>query len=345
MVFLWRVEADVIKVTMVSESEFTVQGHGVHTAYVELTNALKKRDDVEVVVNKYVSADITHIHTVGAYSLRHLLFGSSKKVVSAHIVPDSLVGSLIGAKLWLPFAKLYLRWFYNRADLLFAVSDETKRSLEKLGVKKPIEVVYNLVDTSRYITTAADKVIARKTLDIADDAWVVVGAGQVQPRKRVDSFVAAAKQLPGVTFLWVGGMPFGKLAAEHGSMQHMIDTAPKNFICTGVVEHETVKLYYQAADVFWLPSEQETFGLVVVEGAAAGLPVLLRDIPDYDETFRDGATMVTEETVVAALEKLRTDKAVYSKAHDQAIERIAKRFDSVAGAEHVVQIYKKLLGS
>ena len=54
-----------IKVTMVSESEFTVQGHGVHTAYVELTNALKKRADVEVVVNQFGESDITHIHTVG----------------------------------------------------------------------------------------------------------------------------------------------------------------------------------------------------------------------------------------------------------------------------------------
>jgi 1,2-diacylglycerol-3-alpha-glucose alpha-1,2-galactosyltransferase len=116
------VEKDV-RVTQVSESEFTVQGHGVHTAYKELTNALKKRDDVEVVVNQYTQTDITHIHTVGLYSLRHLLFSPSKKVVSAHIVPESLVGSLVGVKLWLPLAKLYLRWFYNRADLLFAVSD------------------------------------------------------------------------------------------------------------------------------------------------------------------------------------------------------------------------------
>ena len=332
-----------IKVTMVSESEFTVQGHGVHTAYVELTNALKKRADVEVVVNQFGKSDITHIHTVGFYALRHLLARGSKKVVSAHIVPDSLVGSLVGAKLWLPLAKLYLRWFYNRADVLFAVSDETKRSLEKLGIKKPIEVVYNLVDTSRYTTTPADKAAARKALEIHEDAWVVVGSGQVQPRKRVDDFIAAARELPDMEFIWVGGMPFGKLAADHGAMQHMIETAPENFHCTGVIAHEAVRQYYQAADVFWLPSEQETFGLVAVEAAAAGLPVVLRDIHDYDETFKDGAVMVAEDEVVPALEHLHRDSKAYGQARELATERIAKRFDSVAGAARVVEIYRNLL--
>lgn len=331
-----------IKVTMVSESEFTVQGHGVHTAYVELTNALKRRDDVEVVVNKFGKSDVTHLHTVGIYALRHLLSGSSKKVVSAHIVPDSLVGSLIGAKLWLPLASQYLRWFYNRADMLFAVSDETKRTLVSLGVKKPIEIVYNLVDTSRYRTTPADKAAARKALGIADDAWVVVGSGQVQPRKRVDDFVRAAKELPEVQFVWVGGMPFGKLAADYGAMQQMIETAPDNFSCTGVVAHEAVKQYYQAADVFWLPSEQETFGLVVVEAAAAGLPVILRDIPDYAETFASDALLCKPEQVVGMLSMLRDDKKFYAEATHQA-GAIAKRFDSVAGAERVTTIYKKLL--
>lgn len=331
-----------MKINVVSESEFTVQGHGVHTAYVELTNALKKLGcDVET--NTWREADLTHIHTVGTYALRHLLLRPGKKIVSAHVVPDSFVGSLVGAKLWLPFARVYLRWFYNRADVIFAVSDETKRELVALGVKKPIEIVYNLIDTSRYRTTAADKIAARKNLGIAKDTWVLVGAGQVQPRKRIDSFIETAKKLPDMQFVWVGGMPFGKLAAEHKRMAEMIETAPENFSCTGVVKLEDVKQYYQAADAFWLPSEQETFGLVVVEAAAAGLPVVLRDIPDYNETFRDGAVMVTDETVSSALERLRTDTSFYERQRKLAKERIVVRFDSVEGAKRVEKIYEELL--
>lgn len=332
-----------MKVSVVSESEFTVQGHGVHTAYVELTNALKKIDDIDIVVNKAGPSDVTHLHTVGVYALRRLLFDRSKKVVSAHIVPASLVGSLAGAKLWLPLANVYLRWFYNRADMLFAVSDSTKRELEQLGVKKPIEIVYNLIDTSRYATSRSDKQNARRRLGIAEDEWVVVGAGQVQPRKRVDDFVAAARQLPDMRFIWVGGMPFGKLAADHSEMKRVVDTAPENVTFTGVIDHAEVKQYYQAANVFWLPSEQETFGLVVVEAAATGLPVLLRDIPDYAETFAAEAVLSTADQFVGMLRILKDDAGFYDKARSHAAT-IARRYDSVNGAKKVVAIYRNLLG-
>ncbi len=343
MVFPERTKENVaLKVSVVSESEFTVQGHGVHTAYVELTNALKKIDGIEVVVNQTGPADITHLHTVGFYSLRRLLFDKSKKVVSAHIVPASLVGSLVGASLWLPLAKLYLRWFYNRADMLFAVSDETKRELEQLGVKKPIEVVYNMIDTSWYTTTDADKERARELLGIKSDAWVVVGAGQVQPRKRVDDFVRVAGELSDQQFVWVGGMPFGRLAADNKQMQSLMDNAPKNVRFTGVIKHEEVKAYYQAADVFWLPSEQETFGLVVVEAAAANLPVVLRNIPDYKETFANDVLLVNEETVTDTLQMLRDDSKFYSASRARA-KVIAERYDSTANASKVIDIYKQLL--
>lgn len=331
-----------MKISVVSESEFTVQGHGVHTAYIELTNALRKVEGVEIVVNKKGPCDITHIHTVGLYALVRLLFDRSKKVVSAHIVPASLVGSLVGANLWLPLARLYLRWFYNRADMLFAVSDETKRELQALGVVKPIEIVYNLIDTSRYANTPDIKREARRELGLSESDWMIVGAGQVQPRKRVDDFVRVARLLPDMKFTWVGGMPFGKLAADNKSMQSMIDSAPANVHFTGIIDHEKVRAHYLAADVFWLPSNQETFGLVVVEAAAAGLPVVLRDIPDYKETFADDAILCSDETIVGMLEMLRNDPSFYeqSKTHAAAI---ARRYDSVAGAQEVLAIYRKLL--
>lgn len=331
-----------MRISVVSESEFMTKGHGVHTAYIELTNALRKLPDVKVVVNKTGPADITHIHTVGLYSLYRLLFDRSKKVVSAHVVPASFIGSLVGANLWLPLAKIYLRWFYNRADMLFAVSDETKRELLALGVKKPIEIVYNLIDTAQYTTTPADKVAARQRLDIDTDAWVVVGAGQVQPRKRVDDFVAVAKQLPDMQFVWVGGMPFGKIAADNKAMQRMMDTAPDNVLFTGIIDHADVKAYYQASDVFWLPSEQETFGLVVVEAAAVGLPVVLRDIPDYKETFADLATLCSIDNTVRVLASFRTDPAKYAGAVENSSE-IALRYDSASGAKAVLMIYAKLV--
>ena len=54
-----------LTVNMISESEFTVQGHGVHTAYKEITDALRKKKDVDIEVNTDRPADIIHIQTMG----------------------------------------------------------------------------------------------------------------------------------------------------------------------------------------------------------------------------------------------------------------------------------------
>lgn len=331
-----------VRVNVISESAFGIQGHGVHTAYLEHIACLEKRDDVEVVTNSRRRSDVVHIHTVGAYSLGKLLFASGKKVVSAHVIPESFVGSLVGAKFWAPVAKRYLRWFYNRADAVVAVSDDTKKNLLAMGVKKPVHVVYNSIDTTKYVTSAVLKKKARSELDIVQDAWVVIGAGQVQPRKRIDTFIETASALPKMSFIWVGGMPFGKVAADHTAMSRLMESPPSNVTFSGIVPFEAMRKYYQAADVFFLPSAQETFGLVVVEAAAAGLPVVLRDIPDYGETFKGDVVMADDATFVAELSKLRSDKSYYAK-HKVSAAHIAARYDSKAGAEVLTTLYESLL--
>jgi 1,2-diacylglycerol-3-alpha-glucose alpha-1,2-galactosyltransferase len=331
-----------VRVNVVSESAFGIQGHGVHTAYLEHIACLEKRSDVSVVTNSRKRSDIVHIHTVGAYSLGKLLFSAGKKVVSAHVIPESFVGSLVGAQLWAPLAKWYLHWFYSRADAVIAVSDDTKKNLIAMGVKKPVHVVYNSIDTTKYATSAAHKKKARSELGITADAWVVIGAGQVQPRKRIDSFIDTATKLPDMRFIWVGGMPFGKVAADHSAMSRLMESPPENVTFSGIVPFEEMRKYYQAADVFFLPSAQETFGLVVVEAAAAGLPVILRDIPDYAETFKGDVVMADDATFVAELTKLRSDQAYYTKLKSSA-KRIATRYDSKAGAEVLTTLYKSLL--
>lgn len=331
-----------LRIVQVSESEFSVQGHGVHTAFCETVNGLQNAKTDVTKNSLFAQADIRHIHTVGPYSLLHLLLGSGKKVVSAHIVPESLVGSLIGASWWLPMARAYLRWFYNRADAVIAVSDETKDVLEKLGVKKPIKIVYNMIDTSVYRSTADERKQLRKNLGIAHGDTVVVSNGQVQPRKRVDLFLEMAHALPDVKFIWVGGLPFGKVAADATKMQQLIDKAPVNVTFTGVVPLAKVREYFAASDIFVFPSDQETFGLAVVEAAASGLPVILRDIADYDKTFRSDAIMVGESGFVGAIKKLIKDKSYY-RLYQNHSTLLAKRYDSSTIVVNLLKVYESTL--
>lgn len=332
-----------LRVNMISESTFTVKGHGVHTAFVEMTAALEARDDVDVKVNTFRSSDIIHIQTVGLYSLMHLLFGRGKKVISVHVIPDSFVGSLVGVKYWYGLSVWYLRFFYGRADRLLAVSEVVKQTLQgQLKINKPIEVAYNTVDRHKYEHTQDDKVSARKALNIDINKKVVVGNGQVQPRKRYDVFIDAAKSMPDVLFIWIGGIPFKNLGADFKKMEELIESAPENVITTGVIDLEEVKKYFWAADVFFLPSNQENHPLAVVEAAASGLPILVRDIKEYDASFGQDIVRGNDETFVQLLNRLLTDERFAKKAIEGS-QNIIKRFDNVAGGERLMSAYKKTL--
>lgn len=329
---------------MVSESEFTVQGHGVHTAYKEITQALRLRPDVEVEVNtKNRNTDIVHVQTVGLFALGRLLMTRGKKVVSAHLVPDSFVGSLRAARYWKCFGRLWLKFFYGRADLVLACSGMVRDELTYDMKLKHVETLYNTVDMSQYKTAASERKAARKLLKIKPDDFVVVGNGQVQPRKRLDAFIAMAKAMPDATFFWVGGIPFKYMGAEYANMQKLMNSLPKNVMITGVIPLKEVRKYYLVADVFVLPATQENHPMCVLEAAGAGLPIILRDIPQYNDTFRGDALMAkTDKEFIEIVQKLRDDKD-YRKRAVKGTANIAKRFDSQAGARRLVEFYNSLL--
>jgi 1,2-diacylglycerol-3-alpha-glucose alpha-1,2-galactosyltransferase len=336
-----------IRVNIVSESDTTVQGHGVHTAYIEQASALERRSDVTLIrgrFNKRLDVDIIHLHTIGPQVWSKLLQPGPKKVVSAHVVPASLVGSIVLANYWLPLARWYMKWFYRRADKVLAVS-ETVAGILHEDLKVPedkIEVFHNTIDMQRYRGTNDEKRKARKQLGFKQDDFLVLGNGQVQPRKRLDVFVRMARELPHVQFVWVGGIPFKQLGADYASMRRLMENVPSNLRITGVIPHGKVRDYLLAANVFCLPAEQENHPMCVLEAAGAELPIILRDIPEYDDTFGSDAIRCKDGEFTNAVVTLQKDKKVY-KAQQQKSRAIAQRFDSAHAAERLVHIYQHLV--
>lgn len=333
-----------LKVNMISESAGGVKGHGVHTAFMETVDAITRSKDIDLKVNSRRPADINHIQTVGPYSLSILIFGKGKKVVSVHVIPDSFVGSLAGAKYWYGLAKVYLKYFYNKADLLIAVSDEVKANLmEQLNVKPPVKTIFNSIDGSRYHVKAGEKHKLRKKMGYKDDDIIIVSSGQIQPRKRFDVFLDLAKSMPDLQFIWVGGIPFKKLGAEYKQMQKLINSAPDNLKVTGVIEHDEVRPYYAIADVFILPSEQENHPLAVIEAAASGLPIILRDLDLYDSSFGNLVIRSDDEHFATIIKKVASDRNFRQTAQDNSAI-LASRFDSQKLAGELINEYQKLAG-
>lgn len=334
-------------INLVSESEFTVQGHGVHTAYLEMRHILESQPDVKLLVNDKPKSttDITHIHTFGFFSLRRLLSRKGGlKVVSAHVVPDSLVGSIVGAKVWIHAFKYYLRWFYNRANLVIAVSPYTKKELLRLGVKRPIVVLPNSIDTDQYKNTQTEKRRCRRELGLSDDKFIIIGNGQIQPRKRFDTFINIADKLPDVQFIWIGGIPFKAAGAGYAKLSHQMKHAPDNVLITDVISLERARLYMKTGDLMFMPSTQETFGLAIIEGAACGMPVIVRNIHDYDATFGDLVTRSDEKDFAELIRRFMVDDDLYTDGQRKS-KQLAEKYGSKTIGKQLMKLYRQELSA
>lgn len=328
-------------INVISESVFFPKGHGVHTAFLNHLDMLKKQH-VSFSINSFAKSDITHIHTVGIFSLFKLLT-SSNVIVTAHILPDSLVGSLIGSHYWIKFARKYLIYFYNKANLIFAVSPKVKEELIKLGVTTPIKTFPLSLDEKLFAPNKKMRETLRAEWNIKKNDTVLIGVGQIQSRKGIVDFVEIAKKLPEYIFVWVGSLPFGSLTEQSEDLKRCLLHPPENFkLVTTIFTYENMPANYNAADIFLFPSYQETFGLVVIEAASCGLPVILRDLPEYENTFKQN--YLKANTINQFIENIHIlkDPKKYAEYLKKSKE-IASDFSNLENSLRMVTYYQNFL--
>lgn len=334
-----------IRVNIISESG-GFEAQGVHTAFVDMVGALKRRPEVEVLVNSKERADILHAHTFGpSYWLkRHRYKG--RRVMTAHVIPDSFKGSLVGWRLWMPVAERYLSVAYGSAEVVLAVAPHVKADLLRIGVKSRIEVLTNPVNVERFYVDPGRKAQGRARLKLDPHAKVAVCVGQVQPRKGVSEFIETARLCPDVQFLWYGGRPFGGLTDSVKALDSQIKAAPANVHFAGTVKLEDMPYVYSASDLLFFPSWQENCALAINEAMACGIPMLLKDNPEYPPLYGAENYLKASDPAgyAAQIQRLFAEPALQADLSRRSVE-VASHFSVVKYADFLVKLYQGLVGA
>jgi 1,2-diacylglycerol-3-alpha-glucose alpha-1,2-glucosyltransferase len=291
--------------------------------------------------------DILHIHNPLPKSIGAGIMAKLKRkpiVVHAHHLPELIKGGFKGGTLLYPLNKIYSRFFFGLGDVIVAPSPFAVRSLQTLGVKKPFKVIFNGVDRNRFKKDAESGKKFREHFKIGGD-FMVLSVGLRIPRKGVDTFVETAAEFdklhPGsnVKFVWVGGsepllvdaMPGGKL--------------PGNVLFTGFIPLDLLLGSYSAADAFMLPTRAESYGNVVLEAAACGLPIILRNIPAFDDWLTDKTDCLkcnNRKDFVHAVETIWQDSTVNTTLRAGS-EKLAVNHDIVNTARKLYDVYSSVL--
>ena len=331
-----------MKIHLVSESQYTAKGNGVHTAFMDLIDLLKEKDDVEVVVNGEGFGDVFHCHTYGPYYFWKGRRYKSKRVYTVHVIPDSIKGSLPKWKVFMPFVKWYFKKVYSYADVCISISPMVEQAIRELGVKTRIVRIYNPVIIEKWKRTEAKRKEGRELLGLSENEFVVLGVGQLEGRKGVEDFLDIAESIPEAKFVWAGGRPFGVFTEGIMRINNRVEKTAGQVSFTGMVALEKMPCIYAAADLLLFPSYQENCPLAPLEAAACGMPVVFRDLREYTLLYdNEYLKAKTTQEFIDLTRKLIHDKAFYKQGL-KISEELITQFDKNKIRIQLMKLYHEL---
>ena len=191
---------------------------------------------------------------------------------------------------------------------------------------------------------------ARRALSLPTDAPILLFVGRIQPLKGPDVAVRALAALgrPDAQLLIVGGASGDEGDGESARIRALVDELGLHDQVHFVEPqpHHILSTYYRAADVVLVPSRSESFGLVALEAAACGVPVVasavggLLSLVDDRSTGRliDGRD---PNDYARAIAEILDDRRLHRAMSVAAVER-AKRYTWSFAAARLRRLYSDL---
>lgn len=208
------------------------------------------------------------------------------------------------------------------SDVLVANADEERRQLIELYGAEPnrIEIVAPGVDRAFFSPGPAQG--ARSAIGY-EGGPLVLFVGRIQPLKGVDIAVQALAQLSSrdATLMIVGGASGQEGSAEVARVMSMIDGLglTDRVVFVDPQPHYALSTYYRAADVLVMPSRSESFGLVALEAAACGVPVVAAAVGGLRTLVQDGVTGYLIDDRDATLYAEAIDRILRDPSHRAAL--------------------------
>jgi 1,2-diacylglycerol-3-alpha-glucose alpha-1,2-glucosyltransferase len=274
-------DGDDMKILLYFNNEKLIRKSGIGRALIHQEKALML-NNVEYTTNPNDSFDVAHINTL--YSKSYKVAKKCKNkgiflVVHAHSTIEDFKNSFRFWKLLEPLFNRMLKRLYSIADIIITPTEYSKRLVESYKfVKCPVVNISNGIDIrlyKKYVVQYQLESTLRTYYKIPLDTKIVLGIGWLFERKGIIDFIKIAKEMPDVSFVWLGKNNKTMLTNK---VRKAIKSKTDNVHLIGYVDESIVRAFLNIASCFTFLSYEETEGIALLEALACKCPVLVRDI-------------------------------------------------------------------
>lgn len=301
------------------------QINGVVTTLKQLANSLRQRGynvvvfnpemyrripmplypEIELVYNpwrvrrdlKKLNPDYIHIATEGPLGLFARNYCERHKLpytTSYHTNFPEFIEEFtrIPAKWIYPF----MRWLHKHAKAVLVTTQSMKQRLSEKGFKNL--VVWNrAVDTTLFDPSKHDD-------DLFDhlERPIMINVGRVSPEKNLEAFLSI-------------DMPGTKVIVGDGPIFHELKSKYPKVVFVGAKRGEVLAKHFASADVFVFPSLTDTFGVVMIEANASGLPVAAYPVTGPIDVIENNINGVLSDDLEFAIQQALNIPPTLPRAH------------------------------
>lgn len=247
------------------------------------------------------------------------------------------------------------RWFANRSDCSFVVSEAVWDAAREIGVdnSKIVNVGHDLGKPIRANACLPklhrSEVACLAALGVSEDHFLIGTVTRLEAHKGIDVLVRAAarvlREAPHARFLVRGRGPekahLQALIAEYG-------LGDRFFLVEDWFSDQMLAELYKSFDLFALPTQREGFGMAFAEAMLLGVVPVAPDIPPVNEVVRPQTGLLVSPTEAAFAEAMlwaMRNPDQLGELRRKAITTAEARWGGTRAADAVLDTYKKLLAN
>jgi glycosyltransferase involved in cell wall biosynthesis len=218
----------------------------------------------------------------------------------------------------------FMRWFYGQLDTVFVNSEEYRDSWIKRGFEpEKLKIFPRGLDTELFHPTRRNPAFFEK-FGAKNGQVRLLYVGRVSREKDLDLLAEAYRRLRSE------GLPVQLCVVGHGPYSKEFSESLPEALFTGYLKGADLAAAYASADIFVFPSTTDTFGNVIIEAQASGVPVVVSDSGGPKELVENNQTgLITKshdvEDLTRAIRELVVDssrrKSMGNHARDSVINR------------------------